>query len=68
MVESRTPIMEQNQELYWWGRVKDPNYSVELRTLINLVVKEYLYDNIQIRFKSEEILYKASCIELETPN
>ena len=50
------------------GRVKDPNYGVELKTPINLVVKEYLYDNVQIRFKSQELLYKASCIELGTPN
>ena len=41
--KSRTSLMEKSQRSQLW---------VELRTPINLVVKEYLYDNVQIRFKS----------------
>ena len=32
-----------------------------------LVQKEFLFDNIQIEFKSQGLLYKASSIELGTP-
>ena len=32
------------------------------------VVKEFLFGNIQIEFKSQELLYKASSIELGTPH
>ena len=32
-----------------------------------LVVKKFLFGNIQIEFKSQVLLYKASSIELGTP-
>ena len=32
-----------------------------------LVVKEFLFGNIQIEFKSQGLLYKTSFIELGTP-
>ena len=32
-----------------------------------LVVKEFLFGNIQIEFKSQGLLYKVSSIELGTP-
>ena len=33
-----------------------------------LVVKEFLFGNIQIEFKSQGLLYKVSSIELGTPH
>ena len=33
-----------------------------------LVVKKFLFGNVQIEFKSQTLLYKGSCIELETPH
>ena len=33
-----------------------------------LIVKEFLFGNIQIEFKSQGLLYKASSIELGTPH
>ena len=42
--------------------------GVELKTPINLVVKEFLFGNVQIGFESQGLLYKASCIELGTPH
>ena len=31
-------------------------------------LKGFLFDNFQIGFKSQELLYKTSCIELGTPH
>ena len=31
-------------------------------------LREFLFSNFQIGFKSQELLYKASCIELGTPH
>ena len=42
--------------------------GVELKTPINLVVKEFLFGNVQIGFESQGLLYKVSCIELGTPH
>ena len=39
-----------------------------LLTPINLVVKEFLFGNVQIGFKSQGLLYKVSCIKLGTPH
>ena len=33
-----------------------------------LVQKEFLFDNIQIEFKSQGLLYKVLCTELGTPD
>ena len=33
-----------------------------------LIVKEFLFGNVQIGFESQGLLYKASCIELGTPH
>ena len=33
-----------------------------------LIVKEFLFGNVQIGFKSQGLLYKASCMELRTPH
>ena len=50
--------MGQSRGLQLWDRVKDSN---------NEVVKEFLFGNVQIGFKSQGLLYKASCMELGTP-
>ena len=33
-----------------------------------LVVKEFLFGNIQTEFKSQGLLYKVLCTELKTPH
>ena len=67
LVKSRT--------LLKYGRVKDSIDEfdlVESKTLVektlNQSLKEFLFGNVQIRFKSQGLLYKASRIELGTPH
>ena len=33
-----------------------------------MVVREFLFGNVQIGFKSQGLLYKALCMELGTPH
>ena len=42
------------------------NYLKEERKI--LIVKEFLFGDVQIGFKSQELLYKVSCMELGTPH
>ena len=44
------------------------NHYLRMREREILVVKEFLFGNIQIGFKSQGLLYKVSCTELGTPH
>ena len=52
------------------GRVKDSNNGVESRTplmgTLHHNLREFLFGNFQIGFKSQGLLYKVSCMELGT--